>query len=1122
MRALAATTYQRLAYGAGRAGTAAVLGGAVCAVLAVALYTELVATFGLPFGVRLGLTLASIAGIGWGRSQFQREARLSARHLWLYLTAILLLWPTWMAFQLETVAALPLSVWSSDWSAELIGVLFGLMSGIVPIAVGTQWLLYCAELVNTASWIPESSGSDPAKTGTAGAAACSGGSRLPLVLTGFAAGLLFMAVVATPVAGIWWPLWSTVALVACAIAVAPLMGTTICRGARTAVVSDSPAVSRRAALPLAAIAAVAGYQMLVGVSLITEISPSTLPLEAMTFSLLLLAWAAGGWCRRFRKISPVGEASNVPVSLLQGWLAVSLLQLLMASQLIDLSFWLSTRVLNPLLLESLRGLLIAGLVGPLAGWLGWAFAGTRSQRWLPISLLAGGLVALFAVTLVGDSLILLWSGLTIVSGIWLCRQARLFFSTPQWQRGWRAWLMPSGLMTMLLLMTAILPWTWPTERAVKLLFSTPALLGARSGWPAELLPELDDSHLMDRVAGREGDWTLWRSRGSDLVFRRNGIPQGALTTHPEWSPQYAPEVASTLWPLALVDQPARVLQLGAGSTAALQTALAFPISEIVCCESDPGLMELLQRAVVRDGSVNPLADDRCRTLLQPTGWLALPDSEQFDVIVSTPVTAVLPSASTEMTIEFYRRSARHLSERGVFCQRISAVDFGPKLLLSAATSLQQAFKTIACLEVGPGEYLLLGAHDPAALVRSDLPARLEMPHVAHLLSRCNWDWSLPLNLPAYDGAALREAASEIGAGPQSIANAWLPGFTPRELLRWGPKLQETAAVLMRPRTTPAEFPLPQEAGAPRKLEIAGVRKSRYLEWLGPTAEDPALLRRLSESATQQQLVLKFPDTHWWEYRKELRGQLQDHPRSGLQQVSHLSSENGKRWHPEDRRRKAYFEALGEATQTDRPTLAQLQAIEQQLEPYDPLMSYFAHQEVADLYARSGMNPLLESAHRLHVIYYAPRGEASVRNVTAAIDHLVKHPEATGSDTERFEILNGLLQTLRSRWEVRNTRPPKSVRVTQQEIERSLLAVERALETMTPLAAAAGWSDSAWKTRQLVLDRILARPFRTYRDQLAAHARESERRTRELLNKATNPDEEAAPSAAPAMNGVMAH
>ena len=471
-------------------------------------------------------------------------------------------------------------------------------------------------------------------------------------------------------------------------------------------------------------------------------------------------------------------------------------------------------------------------------------------------------------------------------------------------------------------------------------------------------------------------------------------------------------------------------------------------------------------------------------------------AEPFDVIVSQPPTAAAQSCAEQFTAEFYQRAARQLADHGVFCQRFSNIDFGPKPLLSAASALESAFPATACLEIGTGEYLLLGAWHAKSLVRPDLPQRLEAPHAATLLARCQWDWVFGLNLPAYDRAALTEAAQQIGASPNTLAHGRLSFVAARDLMRWAPKLQETAGVLSKPRESAPVYPLPEPDVPPRSLTAEVSRQSRYLEWLGPEGENPAILRRLSEVVGHQKLVADYPDTHWWEYRRELREQLQNKPRSALDLVSHSD-----RWHPEDRRRKDYFQALGAASGVDRPDQAQLAAVEALLEPDDPLLTLFGHQEVAELYARGDIDPAAELRHRLHVIYYAPAHDASVRNVVAAIDHLVEHPAAIPDDARRFDVLNGLLQTLRSRWEARNLRPQKSARVTLQEIDRSLLSVERAVETLEPLATAAGYTTADWTVRETVLDRLLLRPFRTYRDELKVRARLSELKTRAVLDRA---------------------
>ncbi len=1051
--------------------------GAACGVAGVAVLTQLVATLGVSYGVRLGLGVGTIVGIAWGLRGLRSQRPVSAASQILSVAAVLLVWPTWIALQLDLAQALPEAFWNWAWGAELCGVLFGLLSWSVPVAAGTQLLMVAAV------------GRRPA-----------GVDRPLSVVCGMALGIGVLACGLAPIWGVFWPALIMMAVASLGLCLAEWSGERVAWPQLSEVIAG-PSTNGQGAL----FTILAGLQIHAACGFLSEVAPATLPLWQATVALLILGWGVGRSLRDVR-----GTAAWIPgVQTLSLMLATTgLLLLWMSAGLIDLNLWMSSRIITPVALESSRLLLIAVLVGPTAIWCGFVSRGfgdtgqsSRVSMLLLLSGVVGGEVSLLAIP---DPLTRLWIIATVAC---LGCVAELVRRRDTWRS--RAVGATAAQFAGLALLVVTLPTAWPAGRAVQLLFSTPALLAARSDWPTELLPQLDDIHLIGDVGGTEGRWTLWKTRGAELHVRCQGVPRGAITSRPAWSPQYAPEIASTVWPLILVDQPARVLVLGAGSSASLQAALAFPLSEVLCCEADDALMRMIRGNIAVQGGFDPFADDRCRHIRQPTTWLALNTASQFDVIVSDPPTAISPEAAASMTADFYQRAAQRLSPQGVFCQRISSVDFGPRPLLTAAASLQTAFAEIACVEVSAGEFLLLGAHDPSILVREDLPRRLELPHVVHILSRCNWDWSMPLNLPAYDREALAEAAAEVDAQPQTAADAWLPYFTPRELMRWAPKLQETAAILTKTRTSPVVYPLPDVGARPQALSDKVSRKSRYLEWIGPQAEEPAVLRRLAEDASRRQLVYNYPDAHWWEYRKELREQLQDHPRSAIRKVNYTASSDPSRWHPEDRRRKAYFEALGAALKSEPPTPQQLLDVEDLLEPFDPLLTLFAHQELAELYARGNVNPLLESQHRLHMIYYAPIGDASVRNVVAEIDHLVAHADAAASDADRFEQLNGLLQTLRGRWEARNGRPTKSARVTQQEIEHSLVSVERALDTMEPLATLAGWSAEDWQHRCTVLERILIRPFRSYRDQLAQHARESERKTRELLQQSTAGDSGAA-------------
>ena len=312
-------------------------------------------------------------------------------------------------------------------------------------------------------------------------------------------------------------------------------------------------------------------------------------------------------------------------------------------------------------------------------------------------------------------------------------------------------------------------------------------------------------------------------------------------------------------------------------------------------------------------------------------------------------------------------------------------------------------------------------------------------------------------------------------------------------------------VLTATRLTPAPF-WNDEAGQPMPLEDERdlSRRSRLVEWLADARTSKELIRRLEEVASQRSLVRENPDMHWWAYRRILKKQLQDRPRTAIQQVKAVSN---KALHPEDARRRDYFEALGNAARKQNPTREQVAALEQQLDPYDPLISYFGRQETADVLARNGEDPARELMYRLHVIYYAPTVDASVRNVATAINALVSHPESIPNDAHRFDALNGMIQTLRVRWEVRQTIREDSSKKVMDDVDQSLLAVEKGVAAMNGLAATTGMPDAEWETRKQVIDRLMVRPLRTYRGELQARLTRGQTMARAIIDEATNADSE---------------
>ncbi len=1087
------------------------LSGLALGFAVVAIGQQAVTSLGTDPGVQFGLWAGLGIGVLWGLSS-RATGRWSKTADWIYLAAVLGLWPLWLTTLIDGLGWLPAGVWQSAAMVNGVGVLLGLLAATVPAALITKLASpssLCA--TGSASVFPihhkahtaqEKTLAEPVAHTDHGWALLSG--------IAFVVGIVLQTLFFGANTGVLWP--AVMAIVVCALIGAWQTvrdGVSIEQDPITPVTSSGFASSMWVTLCSAsclglAIGCVPSWQ--------AELWPVTAVITNLSLAMTVLGAVIGSY------IAARGATSRWATAAVT---VVATLLLFVSRVSVDWVLWQNATFTTWWQWETLRTsmvFLVWGSLGACAAWHAIALKRNAPQTTALCGAALGcgicvtlwwitpqfGPRAGFAIAALGGLLChaasLMLVERTVAQGRPVApRQESRFtrkftLATAILSRSNRAtWSLVGGMTAALALCVWQCGLDWNSARASRLLFSTTAVLAHRSGWEPRLLERLDDTRLVAGFEGRNGAWTVWQNKGGEWHFRENGVPVGAISLAPAWCPQFAPEAAAALWPLVLVDQPERVLMLGAGSGSALRMCAAFPVREVVCHEADAPLIRFIQGPLAKASGYDPFAD-RCRWVAQPAEWLALPDKDQYDIIVSSPRMAAQQANLVCYTAEYYRRAARHLTAQGVFCQRFSGGDLGPRPLLSACMALQAAFAETACLEVGAGEYLLLGAASPEVLVRNDLAARLEN-RAASVASVLNWDWSYPLNLPAYDGAALKEAAAEIHVGLHSAYNTGFAFSTPFEMMRWGPKLQETATVLSKPRTSAPRFPLPKESAEPQPIaNTTQSRKGRYLEWLGSAGENPEVLRRLSEFMGEQRLVRDYPDTHWWEYRKVLREQLQDHPRSTIQPVKFTADSAGK-WHSEDTRRKAYFEALGELASDEHAEFSAYQTLDSLLAPHDPLLSLFGHQELAELLSRRDKFPGEERRHRLHAIYYAPAQDASVRNVVLAIDRLTTLPDPELSAAQRFDELNGLLQTLRGRWEARNQRPLKAAQVTLQEMERSQLAVEHALETMAPLAVDAGYTTEDWACRKEVIERMLLRPFRSHRDELVARVRESEARTK---------------------------
>lgn len=619
------------------------------------------------------------------------------------------------------------------------------------------------------------------------------------------------------------------------------------------------------------------------------------------------------------------------------------------------------------------------------------------------------------------------------------------------------------------------PWlrsTYDPSLSARLLFSTNVFMARQANVEREFLPFLDAGRLAQAKEGDRGTYTAWKHHGAQYQWRVNGIPLGTASTDPGICPHFSSEVLPAVLSLTLHENPRNVLLLGLGSGVPLATCLAFPTEHVTCVEGDAALIDLMGRTAWRHGSSDPRRDDRLHLVTLDPALAAGCRGGEYDVVLACSDNAAVWQAAPYYTREFYEAAARRTGSRGLFAQRFQQVDFGVWPLEMAVHTLQQVFADVAAVESGPGELLLLATNSEEGIVHDRLLARMQTPQVRRALSHIGWDWTVPLNLNAYPNDALSELAASSRSN--SAANGRFAFRIPQEVMRWGAKGQEQYAAL-----------------APRA--------SRLLGWENVPDNDPDVLRRLAEVSAQANVMTAYPDQPW-AYRKAARTALEDRPRSLIQQVSRKAFDRGL--HPDDKRRLDYFTALGRAAQQAKPSEEDIRAIVEFEAPYDPLVSYFLHQEVAGLYARRGDDAKgLELRHRLHAIYYSNPADRSVRDLVDALALLAAYPQACPDPAERWDHMNSLLQILKTRWETRGAVEPKAPRIVLNDLEKSISAVETSFETMDSLHADARVPESDWLARKAYLERSVVRPLRTYRSRLLPYHLKMERKQQQLSEEA---------------------
>ena len=610
--------------------------------------------------------------------------------------------------------------------------------------------------------------------------------------------------------------------------------------------------------------------------------------------------------------------------------------------------------------------------------------------------------------------------------------------------------------------------------AHRVLFSSSALAAHRQGLGFSLLPYLDEARLVDQSAGGFGLSTAWKYAAQQWQIRTNGIPRGVLTQDPAVFPRHATDTLQAVLPLVLHPHPRDVLILGAGSGETLDVALTFPLERVICSEPDQGLLSLIQKLLRNSPRLALWTDSKLEHWHEGPTWALARHPGSCDIILSLGNSPALLRDQPSFTREFYQSVASRLGADGIFCQRWLGLDFGPEALAVWVNTIRSEFQDVLLIETAPGEYLCCATPTVGGLLRGRWARRLELPHVRKRLAESGLDWSVVLNLPVVGNEGIDHLTAGVNGVVNSVASSLWPYAMPREMWRPASKIEENHAALA---------PVAQ----------------RLLTSHNDESAQPELLRRLSEAEVQQQLMTRY-SSQYWAYRKFLREQVEQRPRS---QIQLATLDEKRKLHPEDARRLGYFEVLGLAVRTKSPD--DIERLASFATPYDPLISYFVHQECAELYRFSaGANQVDELQHRMHSIWFGAVRDASLRNVLRALEIAASPEIRTLSAQDRFDLQNALIQALTRRWEERSYVVPSTARELVQEADQTLKAVRLACDHMEDLCPEAGVAIEEWNCRREVIDRTLIRNVESLKSRWISRAISPSKSSAEEILQLTAP------------------
>ena len=160
--------------------------------------------------------------------------------------------------------------------------------------------------------------------------------------------------------------------------------------------------------------------------------------------------------------------------------------------------------------------------------------------------------------------------------------------------------------------------------------------------------------------------------------------------------------------------PEKILVIGYGSGVSAGAATVFPeVQRVDCVEIEPAVVaagpwfDEINRGSYDHPKVNIIQGDARNYLnISP---------ETYDIIISEPSNPWIAGVGSLFTAEFYELAAASLNPDGIFAQWIQLYELSPDDLRMVLAEFQRQFPEVSVWDMGVGDLVLLGAHQPFQL-----------------------------------------------------------------------------------------------------------------------------------------------------------------------------------------------------------------------------------------------------------------------------------------------------------------------------------------------------------------------------------------------------------------------